>query len=147
MGDSDALIRLDAATVLLQWATGGLLFLWVTSRRRLLGIGYGWLLRTVYVVIAVGAVAAGQLTEPVPVRDARRGPGGGRRPRSPWPCRSSGARRVCRASGPCKERRAARVAAMLGTEGSVGGSTTDADAPAAASPLAIARGSSRPSST
>ncbi len=63
------MIRLDAATVLLQWATGGLLFLWVTSRRRLLGIGYGWLLRTVYAVIAVGAVVAGQLTEPVAVRD------------------------------------------------------------------------------
>ena len=83
MGDSDALIRLDAATVLLQWATGGLLFLWVTSRRRLLGIGYGWLLRTVYAVIAVGAVVAGQLTEPVPVRDVARRPGGGGRHRRP----------------------------------------------------------------
>ena len=42
------MIRLDAATVLLQWATGGLLFLWVTTRRREVGIGYGWLLRGVY---------------------------------------------------------------------------------------------------
>jgi len=133
MGDSEALIRLDAATVLLQWATGGLLFLWVTSRRRLLGIGYGWLLRTVYAVIAVGAVVAGQLTEPVPVRDVgaalvalaatvvlvvsivRRKAG------------VSGQRAL-------KERRAARVAVMLGTEGSVGASTTDADAPAGVSP-------------
>ncbi len=64
------MIRLDAATVLLQWATGGLLFLWVTSRRRLLGIGYGWLLRSVYLVVAAGAVVAGQLTGPVAVRDA-----------------------------------------------------------------------------
>ena len=39
------MIRLDAATVLLQWATGGLLFLWVTTRRREVGLGYGWLLR------------------------------------------------------------------------------------------------------
>jgi hypothetical protein len=62
-------IRLDAATVLLQWATGGLLFLWVTTRRREVGIGYGWLLRAVYAVLALGAVAAGQALEPVPVRD------------------------------------------------------------------------------
>jgi hypothetical protein len=52
-------IQLDAATVLLQWATGGLLFLWVTTRRRELGIGYGWLLRGVYATMAAGAVAAG----------------------------------------------------------------------------------------
>jgi hypothetical protein len=62
-------IRLDAATVLLQWATGGLLFLWVTTRRRELGIGYGWLLRGVYGVMAVGAVAAGLALRPAPVRD------------------------------------------------------------------------------
>jgi hypothetical protein len=45
-------IELDAATVLLQWAVGGLLFLWVTTRRREVGIGYGWLLRGVYGVMA-----------------------------------------------------------------------------------------------
>ncbi|HWW54262.1 MAG TPA: hypothetical protein VNY84_10860 [Acidimicrobiales bacterium] len=55
------MIRLDAATVLLQWATGGLAFLWVTSRRRELGIGYGWLLRGVYLTMVLGAVAAGRL--------------------------------------------------------------------------------------
>ena len=133
MGESNALIRLDAATVLLQWATGGLLFLWVTSRRRLLGIGYGWLLRTVYAVIAVGAVVAGQLTEPVPVRDVG----------AVLVALAATAalvvsivRRKAGVSGQraLKDRRAARVAAMLGTEGSVGASTTDADAPAAASP-------------
>ena len=53
------MIRLDAATVLLQWATGGLLFLWVTTRRRQVGIGYGWLLRGVYATLAAGGVAAG----------------------------------------------------------------------------------------
>jgi hypothetical protein len=63
-------IRLDAATVLLQWATGGLLFLWVTSRRREVGIGYGWLLRGTYGLLAVGAFVAGRLFDPVAVRDA-----------------------------------------------------------------------------
>jgi hypothetical protein len=63
------MIRLDAATVLLQWATGGLLFLWVTTRRREVGIGYGWLLRSVYAVLAAGAVVAGQALEPVLLRD------------------------------------------------------------------------------
>ena len=52
-------MRLDAATVLLQWATGGLFFLWVTTRRREVGLGYGWLLRGVFLVMA--AAAAGVL--------------------------------------------------------------------------------------
>jgi hypothetical protein len=63
-------IRLDAATVLLQWAVGGLLFLWVTTRRREVGIGYGWLLRSVYGVMALGAFAVGVWLDPVPVREA-----------------------------------------------------------------------------
>jgi hypothetical protein len=50
-------MRLDAATVLLQWATGGLFFLWVTTRRREVGLGYGWLLRGVFLVMAAGAAA------------------------------------------------------------------------------------------
>ncbi len=64
------MIRLDAATVLLQWATGGLLFLWVTSRGREVGIGYGWLLRASYGVIAAGALVVGRRLEPVAARDA-----------------------------------------------------------------------------
>lgn len=63
------MIRLDAATVLLQWAAGGLLFLWVTTRRRQVGLGYGWLLRGVYAAMAIGAVAAGRALRPVTVRD------------------------------------------------------------------------------
>jgi hypothetical protein len=63
------MIRLDAATVLLQWATGGLLFLWVTTRRREVGIGYGWLLRGTYGALATGAVIVGVALQPVPVRD------------------------------------------------------------------------------
>ncbi|MDQ6928934.1 MAG: hypothetical protein M3159_09800 [Actinomycetota bacterium] len=64
------MIRLDAATVLLQWAAGGLFFLWVTTRRREVGIGYGWLLRSVYGVLAAGAFVAGRLVNPDGVRDA-----------------------------------------------------------------------------
>ncbi|HSS08970.1 MAG TPA: hypothetical protein VLL25_03740, partial [Acidimicrobiales bacterium] len=63
------MIRLSAATVLLQWAVGGLLFLWVTTRRREVGLGYGWLLRGVYLVMAVGALAAGRAVEPDLARD------------------------------------------------------------------------------
>ena len=53
------MIRLEAATVLLQWATGGMLFCWFTTRRRVVGLGYGWLLRGTYFCFAVGALAAG----------------------------------------------------------------------------------------
>ena len=64
------MIRLDAATVLLQWATGGLFFGWVTTRRRQVSLGYGWLLRGTYLLMAVGAVITGlRYGEPVPVRD------------------------------------------------------------------------------
>ena len=52
-------MRLDLSSVLLQWATGGLLGLWVTGRHRMLGVGYGWLLRGVYGTLALAAVAAG----------------------------------------------------------------------------------------
>jgi hypothetical protein len=62
-------IRLDAATVLLQWSGGGLAFLWVTTRRREVGLGYGWLLRSIYLVMAVGALVAGLALDTVPVRE------------------------------------------------------------------------------
>ena len=52
-------MQLDLASVLIQWAAGGLLFLWVTSRHRVLGIGYGWLLRSTYAAMAAGGVVAG----------------------------------------------------------------------------------------
>ena len=64
------MIRLDAATVLLQWAVGGLLFLWVTTRRREVALGYGWLLRGTYGLLAAGALVTGlRYGESVPVRD------------------------------------------------------------------------------
>ena len=64
------MIRVDVATVLLQWAAGGLYFLWFTTRRRVVGIGYGWLLRATYLLMAVGAAAAGFKFGLVPVREA-----------------------------------------------------------------------------
>jgi len=62
-------IRLDAATVLLQWAAGGLFFLWITSRHRVVGPGYGWLVRGVFALVALGAALAGGLIDARPVRD------------------------------------------------------------------------------
>ncbi len=50
------MIKLDAATFLVQWAAGGWLFLWVTTRRRQVGLGYGWLMRGVYLSMAVGSL-------------------------------------------------------------------------------------------
>jgi hypothetical protein len=49
-------IQLDATTVLLQWAIGGMFGCWVTTRHREVGLGYGWLLRGTYLVMAVGAI-------------------------------------------------------------------------------------------
>jgi hypothetical protein len=63
------MIKLDAATVLLQWATGGLLFLWFTTRKHEISAGYGWLLRGTFCVLAAGAAAAGIATDFVPGRD------------------------------------------------------------------------------
>ncbi len=56
-------MNLDLASVLLQWAAGGLLGLWVTARRRVVGVGYGWLLRSTFAVLALGGVAAGMAND------------------------------------------------------------------------------------
>ena len=63
------MIDLDAASVLLQWATGGLFFLWVTGRRREVGIGYGWTMRITFGLMAAGSVVVGLLLDPQPVRE------------------------------------------------------------------------------
>jgi hypothetical protein len=63
-------ISLDVATVLLQWATGGMLFCWFTTRRRIASLGYGWLLSGVYFCFAAGALAAGLAQGVIPVREA-----------------------------------------------------------------------------
>jgi hypothetical protein len=64
------MVDLDAASVLLQWATGGLFFLWITTRRREVSLGYGWTMRATYVLMAAGAAYIGLFViEPLPVRD------------------------------------------------------------------------------
>ena len=68
------MIEVHGATVLLMWATGGLFFLWVTSRRREVGIGYGWTMRLTYLVIGALGIVTGIVAEelarvPVAPRD------------------------------------------------------------------------------
>lgn len=58
------MIELDGATVLLQWAAGGWLFLWVTTRRREVGLGYGWLQRLTFLALGAGSLAAAFVTTP-----------------------------------------------------------------------------------
>ena len=64
------MIRLEAATVMLQWSVGGLAFLWFTSRRNEVGAGYGMLLRITYAVFAVIAVVLGNRYGVSMVREA-----------------------------------------------------------------------------
>jgi hypothetical protein len=119
-------MSLDAATVLLQWAVGGLLFLWVTTRGREVGIGYGWLLRGVYLVMAAGSVVAGRLLDPVPVRDlAAVGVAAG----TAVALAVSVVRRRAGVAGERarRERRSARVTAMTGIDRRVG--VVDRDVP------------------
>lgn len=61
----EGVIRLDAATFLLQWSVGGLAFLWVTTRRREVGLGYGWLQRATFGLMAIGALVVGLRFDPV----------------------------------------------------------------------------------
>lgn len=63
------MIRVDAATVLAQWAAGGWLFLWVTTRRREVGLGYGWLQRLVFLLMAGGSLTSAFVTEPTWTRE------------------------------------------------------------------------------
>ncbi len=63
------MIDLDLATVLLQWAAGGLFFTWVSTRHREIGLGYGWLMRATFLLMAVGSVLAGFRFSYDPVRE------------------------------------------------------------------------------
>src|SRR3954468_14946777 len=112
-------MKLQVSTVLLQWAVGGLLFLWVTTRRREVGIGYGWTVRITYVVMALGAAGLGREVEAdgaaallrdvgavavgpgawlrAPRPRGRDGPGGGRPPAAGRAWRGSGR---CAGPGP-----------------------------------------------
>jgi hypothetical protein len=108
--------RLDAATVLLQWASGGLLFLWVTTRRREVSLGYGWLLRGTYLLMALGALLAGlRYGEGVPLRELA---SAGVVVASGLALAVSIVRRRAGVRGDREEheRRSARVAAMTGIE-------------------------------
>ncbi len=62
-------MRLDAATFLLQWSTGGLVFLWFTLRSKEISLGYSKLLRATYGVLAVLGVASGFYFDQVLIRE------------------------------------------------------------------------------
>jgi hypothetical protein len=62
-------MRLDAATFLLQWATGGIAFLWFTLRSQEISVGYSKLLRGVFGSLAVFSVAAGFYFDKVLIRE------------------------------------------------------------------------------
>jgi len=63
------MIDLDAATVLLQWATGSLFFLWITGRRREVGIGYGWTIRITFGILVAGAIVVGFAQDRLLIRE------------------------------------------------------------------------------
>lgn len=64
------MISFDGASLMLQWATGGLAFLWLTTRRREVSLGYGWLMRGVYGILAlIGLYVGVAIIDPMPVRD------------------------------------------------------------------------------
>ena len=62
-------MRLDAATFLLQWSTGGLAFLWFTVRSKEISLGYSKLLRATYGVLAALGVVAGFYFDRVLIRE------------------------------------------------------------------------------
>ena len=64
------MVELDAATLLVGWAAGGWFFLWVTTRRREVGLGYGWLMRGVFLALAAGSLVTAFLAEPTWSREA-----------------------------------------------------------------------------
>lgn len=64
------MIELQAATLLVGWAAGGWFFLWVATRRREVGLGYGWLMRGIFLALAAGSLVAAFATEPAWSRDA-----------------------------------------------------------------------------
>jgi hypothetical protein len=63
------MIDFQAATFLLQWATGGLFFLWVSGKTRLIGLGFGWTTRITYLVIAGIGLIVGVMGETLWLRE------------------------------------------------------------------------------
>lgn len=109
------MIRLDAASFLLQWAVGGLFFTWITTRRREVGLGYGWLMRGVFLTFALASIVVGQAIGSVPVRDLA---AIGVVLASGWALATSIRRKEAGVAGQREvvERRSARVAAMTGID-------------------------------
>ena len=62
-------MRLDAATFLLQWSSGGLAFLWFTLRSKEISLGYSKLLRATFGVLAALGVVAGFYFDTVFIRE------------------------------------------------------------------------------
>ncbi len=110
------MIDLDASSVLLQWATGGMLFTWVTTRHREVSLGYGWTMRVTFALMAALALYVGvAIIEPVPLREAG---SAGVLVLTVGGLVSSVRRRAAGVSGQLADhaRRTARVAAMTGIE-------------------------------
>ncbi len=109
------MIDLHGSSVLLQWATGGLLFCWVTTRRREVGLGYGWTLRITYGLMALVALILGLVYGVQPVREAA---SAGVVLATGYALWQSYARRAVGVSGQraLAEARTARVAAMTGID-------------------------------
>ena len=63
------MVEVHAATLLVGWAAGGWFFLWVTTRRREVGLGYGWLMRGVFLALAGGSLAVAFAAEPTWTRE------------------------------------------------------------------------------
>ncbi|MCH7790150.1 MAG: hypothetical protein IH940_12025 [Acidobacteria bacterium] len=63
------MISLDVTTVLVQWAMGALFFTWVTTRRREVGLGYGWLQRGVFGAMLAGSLVTAAYVDVVLVRE------------------------------------------------------------------------------
>ena len=64
------MVELHVATLLVGWAAAGWFFLWVTTRRREVGLGYGWLMRGVLLALAGGSLVVAFVSEPTWSRDA-----------------------------------------------------------------------------
>jgi hypothetical protein len=123
-------VQFDLATLLAQWAAGGLLFCWVTTRRREVGIGYGWLLRISYGVMAVLSVMAGVGDEGTGalIRNVATGlmaAGAAVALLQSYVRRAAGVR----GQRETRERRTARVAAMTGDSTAVDVDRSDHDGP------------------
>lgn len=57
------MIELDAASFLVQWAVGGMAGAWFTTRQREVGVGYGWLLRIIFGLLAGSGAVIGLLSD------------------------------------------------------------------------------------